>query len=140
MLTTCNLSLSSKIGSVNISSRIKKRTDNSETEYISMWIKPSIWLKEINTINLMMRTQPSLHIHIAKFFSILPFLKVKKYHWHIWNTSLAYDNCLDNLSICNKQLSGQYWQKQNKNIQSFFQFGQVKSKWCTIFYCTHMHH
>jgi hypothetical protein len=49
----------------------------------------------------------------------LPFLKVKKYHWHIWNTSLAYDNCLDNLSICNKQLSGQYWQKQNKNIQSW---------------------
>jgi hypothetical protein len=83
MLTTCNLSLSSKIGSVNISSRIKKRTDNSETEYISMWIKPSIWLKEIKTINLMMRTQPSLHIHIAKFFSILPFLKVKNYHWHI---------------------------------------------------------
>jgi hypothetical protein len=83
MLTTCNLSLSSKIGSVNISSRIKKRTDNSETEYISMWIKPSNWLKEINTINLMMRTQPSLHICIAKFFSILPFLKVKK-------ISLAY--------------------------------------------------
>jgi hypothetical protein len=55
MLTTCNLSLSSKIGSENISSRIKKRTDNSETEYISMWIKPSTWLKEINTINLMMR-------------------------------------------------------------------------------------